>query len=98
MWRNFAFPDNPSMIGDAAVTDVEFHQLVDFIIRRCSSDHKVFRHAYIVHATSLEAYRAQLLDLRILINDIAASFAFPVYIRESITDIPKEHTEEPAEE
>ena len=85
------------MIGDAAVVDIDYHQLVDFIIRR-SSDHKVFRHAYVVHATSLEAYRAQLLDLRILINDIAASFAFPVYIRESITDIPKEHTEEPAEE
>ena len=86
------------MIGDAAVTDTEYHQLVDFIVRRCSSDHKVFRHAYIVHATSLEVYRAQLLDLRILVNDIAASFNFPVYIRESITDIPKQHTEEPAEE
>ena len=98
MLKNFVYHHVISMIGDAAVVDIDYHQLVDFIIRRCSSDHKVFRHAYVVHATSLEAYRAQLLDLRILVNDIAASFAFPVYIRESITDIPKEHTEEHAEE
>ena len=86
------------MIGDSAVVDTDYHQLVDFIIRRCSSDQNVFRQAYVVHGTSLETYRAQLLDLRILISDIAASFTFPVYIRKSITDIPKEHSEEPVEE
>ena len=82
------------MTGDAEVTDTEHHQIIDFIVRRCSTDHKVFRQSYIIHTTTWESYRARILDLRILVNDISASFTFPVYIRESITDIPKEHMEE----
>ena len=82
------------MVGDAELVETEYHCLIDFVIRKCGSDSKVLRHSFIVHTTTWEAYRSRVLDLRILISDIAASFTFPVYIRESITDIPDQVSEQ----
>ena len=82
------------MVGDAEVTEIEYNHLIDFCLRRIVSDYKVLRQSYIIHITTLEAYRARVLELRILINDIAASFPYPVYICERITEIPKDKTEE----
>ena len=82
------------MVGDADLLDSGFHCLVDFIIRRCHTDAKVFRRSFIVHTNTWEAYRARVFDLRILISDVAATFPFPVYIRESIIDVPAETTDQ----
>ena len=49
-----------TMTGDAEVTDTEHHQIIDFIVRRCSTDHKVFRQSYIIHTTTWESYRARI--------------------------------------
>ena len=82
------------MVGDAEVTDIEYNHLIDFCLRRPVSDYKVLRQSYIIHTTSLEAYRARILELRIFINDIAASFPYPVYICNRIIEIPKDETEQ----
>ena len=82
------------MVGDADVTDIEYNHLIDFCLRRPVSDYKVLRQSYIIHTTSLEAYQARILELRIFINDIAASFPYPVYICERFTEIPKDETEQ----
>ena len=82
------------MVGDADVTNIEYNHLIDFCLRRPVSDYKVLRQSYIIHTTSLEAYQARILELRIFINDIAASFPYPVYICERITEIPKDETEQ----
>ena len=82
------------MVGDAEVTDIEYNHLIDFCLRRPVSDYKVLRQSYIIHTTTLEAYRARVLELRIFINDVAASFPYPVYICKRITEIPKDETEQ----
>ena len=93
-WRNLAYHVELVIVGNADVLDSDFHCLVDFIIRRCHTDAKVFRRSFIIHANTWEAYRARVFDLRILISDVAATFPFPVYIRESIIDVPAETTDQ----
>lgn len=68
------------MIGDAAVTDTEYHHLIYFCFRRIVSDSKVLRQSYIIHTTTLEACRARFCELCILVNGIASSLTFRVYI------------------
>ena len=82
------------MVGDADLLDSDFYCLVDFTIRRCHTDTKVFRRSFIIHTDTWEAYRTRVFDLRILISDVAATFSFPVYIRESIIDVPAETTDQ----
>ena len=93
-WRNLAYHVELVIVGNADVLDSDFHCLVDFIIRRCHTDAKVFRRSFIIHTNTWEAYRARVLDLRILISDVAATFPFPVYIRESIIDVPAQATDQ----
>ena len=33
-------------------TTKTYAQIIDFIVRRCSTDHKVFRQSYIIHTTT----------------------------------------------
>ena len=87
-WRNFVYYVELIMVGDADLVNTEYHCLIDFVIQKCNTDSKVLRQSFIVHTTTWESYRSRILDLRILISDIAASFSYPVYIRESITDVP----------
>ena len=89
-WRNFVYDIEFIMVGDADLVNTEYHCLIDFVIRKCNTDSKVLRQSFIIHTTSWESYRSRVLDLRILISDIAASFSYPVYILESITDVPVE--------
>ena len=93
-WRNFVCYVELIMVGDADLVNTEYHCLIDFVIRKCNTDSKVLRQSFIIHATSWESYRSRVLDLRILVSDIAASFTYPVYIRESITDVPTEIKED----
>ena len=81
------------MVGDDSVVNAEYHHLFDFVLRRNITDSKVFRQSFIVTATTLEEYRARILDIRLLIADIAASFTSPVYICERITEIPTTEAE-----
>ena len=81
------------MVGDDSVVNAEYHHLFDFVLRRNITDSKVFRQSFIVTATTFEEYRDRILDIRLLIADIAASFTYPVYICERITEIPTTEAE-----
>ena len=82
------------MVGDADLVITEYHSLIDFVIRKCNTESKVLRQLFIIHTNSWKSHRSRELDRRILISDIAASFSYWVYIRESITDVQVEVKEE----
>ena len=87
-WRNFIYDTEFIMVGDADLVITEYHSLIDFVIRKCNTESKVLRQLFIIHTNSWKSHRSRELDRRILISDIAASFSYWVYIRESITDVP----------
>lgn len=79
------------MIGDEGYIEQEYHQLLEFIARTCSTDQKVHREHHIIHEYNTNVYLELIESLRIKVaNKMACEFDTPVYITEVFTNIPSE--------
>ena len=78
------------MVGDVyeVSPSLVYHKLIDFIVRDCESDLKVFRATYYVHCEELEQYDNLLLNYRVkTAEQVSLIFEKPVYIQEIVCDL-----------
>lgn len=79
------------MVGDEGYVEQEYHQLVEFIVRHCETDAKIYREHHIIHEYSTDNYLNKINSLRVKVaQTIAIEFDTPSYITEAITRIPSE--------
>lgn len=79
------------MLGDEGYVEQEYHQLLEFIVRHCETDAKVYREHHIIHEYSTDNYINRINSLRVKVAHLLAiEYDTPLYITEAITNIPAE--------
>lgn len=78
------------MVGDFdLIVPQGIHKLLDFVVRESENDTKVYRAAFEIHADSFDEFHKTILARRVFIATyIANHFEIPVYVSESLYDIP----------